>query len=113
MKSRPGEGSRFAVTIYLKFLDVQNAEAHKEDPLKNLEDLKFEGKRILLVEDHPVNAEIAKNVLQMTGLEVEWVMDGEAAVERMAGSNENSTWCSWISRCPTWTATRRLRPSGP
>ena len=88
VKSKPGEGSRFAVTIYLKFLDVQNAEAHKEDPLKNLEDLKFEGKRILLVEDHPVNAEIAKNVLQMTGLEVEWVMDGEAAVERMAGSNE-------------------------
>lgn len=88
VKSKPGEGSRFTVTIYLKFLDVQNAEAHKEDPLKNLEDLKFEGKRILLVEDHPVNAEIAKNVLQMTGLEVEWVMDGEAAVERMAGSNE-------------------------
>ena len=88
VKSRPGEGSRFAVTIYLKFLDVQNAEAHKEDPLKNLEDLKFEGKRILLVEDHPVNAEIAKNVLQMTGLEVEWVMDGEAAVERMANSKE-------------------------
>lgn len=88
VKSKPGEGSRFAVTIYLKFLDVQNAEARKEDPLKNLEDLKFEGKRILLVEDHPVNAEIAKNVLQMTGLEVEWVMDGEAAVERMAGSNE-------------------------
>lgn len=88
VKSKPGEGSRFAVTVYLKFLDVQNAEARKEDPLKNLEDLKFEGKRILLVEDHPVNAEIAKNVLQMTGLEVEWVMDGEAAVERMAGSNE-------------------------
>ena len=88
VKSKPGEGSRFAVTIYLKFLDMQNAEACKEDPLKNLEDLKFEGKRILLVEDHPVNAEIAKNVLQMTGLEVEWVMDGEAAVERMAGSNE-------------------------
>ena len=88
VKSKPGEGSRFAVTIYLRFLDVQNAEARKEDPLKNLEDLKFEGKRILLVEDHPVNAEIAKNVLQMTGLEVEWVMDGEAAVERMAGSNE-------------------------
>lgn len=88
VKSKPGEGSRFAVTIYLKFWDVQNAEAHKEDPLKNLEDLKFEGKRILLVEDHPVNAEIAKNVLQMTGLEIEWVMDGAAAVERMADSSE-------------------------
>ena len=88
VKSKYGEGSRFTVTIYLKFVDVQNAEPQKEDPLKNLEDLKFEGKRILLVEDHPVNAEIAKNVLQMTGLEIEWVMDGEAAVERMAGSNE-------------------------
>ena len=88
VKSKPGEGSRFTVPIYLKFVDVQNAEPHKEDPLKNLEDLKFEGKRILLVEDHPVNAEIAKNVLQMTGLEVEWVVDGEAAVERMANSKE-------------------------
>ena len=88
VKSKYGEGSRFTVTIYLKFVDVQNAEARKEDPLKNLEDLKFEGKRILLVEDHPVNAEIAKNVLQMTGLEVEWVVDGEAAVERMANSKE-------------------------
>ena len=88
VKSKYGEGSRFTVTIYLKFVDVQNAEPHKEDPLKNLEDLKFEGKRILLVEDHPVNAEIAKNVLQMTGLEIEWVMDGEAAVERMANSKE-------------------------
>lgn len=88
VKSKPGEGSRFTVTIYLKFVDVQNAEPHKEDPLKNLEDLKFEGKRILLVEDHSVNAEIAKNVLQMTGLEVEWVVDGEAAVERMANSKE-------------------------
>ena len=88
VKSKPGEGSHFTVTVYLKFVDVQNAEPHKEDPLKNLEDLKFEGKRILLVEDHPVNAEIAKNVLQMTGLEVEWVVDGEAAVERMANSKE-------------------------
>jgi len=88
VKSKYGEGSRFTVTIYLKFQDVRNAESHKEDPLKNLEDLKFEGKRILLVEDHPVNAEIAKNVLQMTGLEIEWVMDGEAAVERMANSKE-------------------------
>ena len=88
VKSKPGEGSRFTITIYLKFLDVQNAEPHKEDPLKNLEDLKFEGKHILLVEDHPVNAEIAKNILQMTGLEIEWVMDGAAAVERMAGSSE-------------------------
>ena len=88
VKSKPGEGSRFTVTIYLKFVDVQNAQPRKEDPLKNLEDLKFEGKRILLVEDHPVNAEIAKNVLQMTGLEVEWVVDGEAAVERMANSKE-------------------------
>ena len=88
VKSKPGDGSRFTVTIYLKFVDVQNAEPHKEDPLKNLEDLKFEGKHILLVEDHPVNAEIAKNILQMTGLEIEWVMDGAAAVERMAGSSE-------------------------
>ena len=119
VKSKPGEGSRFAVTIYLKFLDVQNAEAHKEDPLKNLEDLKFEGKRILLVEDHPVNAEIAKNVLQMTGLgmtisqSLVRMMGGDIQVKSKPGEGSRFTVTIYLKFVDVQNADRRLRPSGP
>ena len=52
-------------------------------PLKKIEDLDLTGHRILLAEDNLINAEIAKNILQMTGLEVEWVEDGQEAADRM------------------------------
>lgn len=43
----------------------------------------FSGRRILLVEDHKVNAEIVTEYLTYTGIEVEVVYDGTEAVDRM------------------------------
>lgn len=43
----------------------------------------FTGKRILLVEDHKVNAEIVKEYLEYTGISVDVVYDGTDAVERI------------------------------
>lgn len=43
----------------------------------------FRGKRVLLVEDHKVNAEIIAEYLRYTGIQVETVYDGMQAVERM------------------------------
>ena len=44
----------------------------------------FSGRRILLVEDHKVNAEIVTEYLNYTGIEVEVVNDGTEAVDRMS-----------------------------
>lgn len=44
----------------------------------------FSGKRILLVEDNELNAEIAVEILEMAGLTVETADNGRAAVERIA-----------------------------
>ena len=44
----------------------------------------FSGRRILLVEDHRVNAEIVTEYLNYTGIEVEVVNDGTEAVDRMS-----------------------------
>ena len=41
------------------------------------------GRRALLVEDNELNAEIAVEILKMTGLEVEYAADGTEAVDRM------------------------------
>ncbi|MBP5292128.1 MAG: response regulator [Lachnospiraceae bacterium] len=55
-------------------------------PLRTLEELKLNGRKILLAEDQEINAEIATDFLEMTGLEVDWACDGEQAVEKFAAS---------------------------
>lgn len=40
------------------------------------------GRRVLLAEDNELNMEIAVEILQMMGIEADWVGDGEAAVKR-------------------------------
>lgn len=92
VESRYGEGSRFTVTIFLKLRDgarAADAARSEEAPLSRFEQLRLEGHRVLLAEDHPLNAEIALNILRMTGLEVDHVPDGAACVERIAGTPEN------------------------
>lgn len=52
-------------------------------PLDGLVRESFSGARALLVEDNELNAEIAKEVLGMLGLEVEYAPNGKAAYDRM------------------------------
>jgi len=41
------------------------------------------GKRVLLVEDHPINQEVAAELLRVVGLRVDVLADGEQAVQRV------------------------------
>ncbi len=50
------------------------------------EQASFEGRRALLVEDNEMNAEIAMEILGMSGLTVEWATNGREAVERFVAS---------------------------
>lgn len=47
------------------------------------------GKRILLVEDNPLNMEIARELISMTGAVIEEATDGEAALTKITQSDEN------------------------
>ncbi len=49
----------------------------------------FSGRRALLVEDNFLNAEIAGEILEMTGLSVEYAKDGKEAVDIMSNAEEN------------------------
>ena len=53
-------------------------------PLEQLETMNFSDHRVLLVEDNELNAEIATELLKMTGLMVERAADGTEAVDRMS-----------------------------
>ena len=59
-----------------------------ETPLAAMEALDLTGRRVLLVEDNDLNAEIATEVLKMTGIAVEHAQDGIEAVDMMAASPE-------------------------
>ena len=61
-------------------------EADPDAPLHELEDLDLSGRRVLLAEDQEINAEIAIDFLEMTGLKVDWARDGAQAVEMLAAS---------------------------
>ena len=52
--------------------------------------LDLNGKKVLLVEDNELNAEIAMELLQMTGMEIDWAENGNIAVEKFEKSAINT-----------------------
>jgi PAS domain S-box-containing protein len=92
VESRPGEGSVFWFTAWLKKgegvshpRERYKAEADAEQLI--LRD--FAGARILLAEDNPVNQEVAKEILENVALTVDLANNGLEAV-RMAGERAYS-----------------------
>ncbi len=82
VESVPGRGSTFWFTARLGVVTGQHGDAMEANamPLDSLR-AEFGGKRVLLVEDEPVNREIAQQFLRQAGLEVEVAQDGLEAVE--------------------------------
>ena len=84
--SKLGEGSEFVVT-----LELANPEKHEEDiedvtDGEAAEESSLEGKKVLLVEDNDVNAEIATLVLSEHGIVVERASNGQEGFDMV---NEN------------------------
>ncbi len=90
VESKLGEGTKFTVTIFLKLQKNRDKATgisgdNASDGAYTLEELQrknFNGKRALLVEDNELNAEIAKEIIGMTGIEIERVSNGKLAVEQ-------------------------------
>lgn len=81
VESVPGDGSQF----YFQIRFSLGSEISKEDPiLSDPADLR--GKRVLLVEDNDLNAEIAAALLENQDILVERAADGEKAVKQFLAS---------------------------
>ncbi|MEG0157618.1 MAG: response regulator, partial [Anaerovoracaceae bacterium] len=50
-------------------------------------DFDFTGKKVLLVEDHPLNVEVAKQLLSRKGFQVEHAENGVMAIEKFASAS--------------------------
>lgn len=88
VQSKENEGCEF--TVYLDFPFAEKPKERKEQ-LGDASSFEFpEGVKILLCEDHPLNARIAIRLLQMKGAEVTWKENGELGVEAYKASEPNT-----------------------
>ncbi|MDO4486674.1 MAG: response regulator [Bacillota bacterium] len=78
--SKPLFRSRLAKTFSAL---VSEDEPVQQEPLVELGSIDLTGRRALLVEDNKLNAEIAAEILGMTGISVEHAIDGMEAVDLM------------------------------
>ncbi len=116
VESELNKGTRFTVTIFLKLQEAggtvsqadpagpsapagddgqsshglpgQPADGKKQSALEEIAAQDFSGKRALLVEDNEINAEIAGEILGMTGLAIERAKNGKEAVDAMAAAED-------------------------
>ncbi len=87
VESEKGRGTTFTVLLPLTLSQdsVQLLKAKKEES-SQVEQTYFKRKRILLVEDHPLNVEVAKRLLTKKEMIVEVAENGQIALEKFSKS---------------------------
>ena len=82
VESEFGKGSTFTITLKHRIADESYyVKNHAENPETYSEIL--QGRKVLLVEDNDLNAEIAEAILERSGLKTERVEDGIQCVNRI------------------------------
>ncbi len=82
VESEKGKGSVFVITVPLVYAGKEEKKEQKEEGGVD----SLEGRRILIVEDNPENAEIVEDLLELEGVETEHAENGLIAVEMMERS---------------------------
>ncbi len=89
VESLPGKGSTFWFTVVLGKANALHQAAPAPGWLAAEAAIRaqYAGRRILLVEDEPINQEVARELLSMVGLIVDLAADGRQAVAMAAQGN--------------------------
>ena len=90
LESEPGVGSCFDFELILPIVEeaIPSESLHDEThKCLSLEEEKFCGQRVLVVEDHPINQEVVFSQLEQMGLEVTLADNGAQGVEEVRQNN--------------------------
>ena len=82
-KSELGIGTTFTLILPFRLREPGTEEMPLNEPGELSDTPDFAGKKALLVEDNELNREIAADILEDAGLQVETAEDGSVAVERL------------------------------
>ncbi|MDE6075593.1 MAG: response regulator, partial [Clostridia bacterium] len=86
VESEMGKGSEFTVKFCFKVaekpVESQRAEKAGAEETEKAE-VRFDGKKLLLVEDNELNKEIAQTILETVGFVIDTADDGSVAVQKM------------------------------
>ena len=86
----PGSGTNIIIRLKFRLAeesDMPSEENSSDSAAAGETQFDFSGKRILLVEDNPVNMEIAKMILENAGLQIETAQNGKIALDMVAASD--------------------------
>ena len=112
VESRQGSGTKFTVDISFDIASKEEVYG-SQDTIKSSAIHTIKGKRILLVEDNELNAEIAKTVLEDVGALITRVENGQQAVElfkeKPAGTFDAILMDLMMPVMDGYTATRKIR----
>lgn len=87
VRSELGKGTEFTVELEIEIADETQA-MHEEE--KTEQAFNFQGKRVLLVEDHPLNTELAVLLLEEVHVEVTTAENGKAALDKLLAAKSAS-----------------------
>lgn len=88
-ESKLGEGSTLTVNLMLRLQTEKDAKDYvRQITPDDVSSVDLSSKRVLLVEDNEINAEIAGEILGLTGINVEFAVNGKEAVEKIAGCQD-------------------------
>ena len=108
LHSSPGEGSEFLIRLPYQPSQALQPVSQAEQPLAS-----YAGKRLLLVEDHPVNQLLAIKLLEKFGIAPDLAENGQQALEKASSNHYDLI----LMDCQMpvmdgYTATQRLRQQG-
>lgn len=78
VESELGKGSKFTVIVYLKLDDMTESDLAA-----------YSGLSVLVVDDEETACESTCEMLRSLGMKAEYVLDGDAAVQRLQAENDN------------------------
>ncbi|MBQ9662600.1 MAG: amino acid permease [Oscillospiraceae bacterium] len=111
----PGSGTEFVIRLKLRLAEAKDIPGtrEEEEPAGEKTDVDFTKIRLLLVEDNPVNMEIAAMILEQMGFTVDKAENGKLAVDRVAASEPGTYGAVLMDiQMPVmdgYTATREIR----
>jgi signal transduction histidine kinase/CheY-like chemotaxis protein len=86
VQSTVGQGSVFTVTLIFKTVPASQVQVARQQAQQTAGSQNLQGGHVLVCEDHPINQELVRMLLEKKGLQVEMAEDGQKGLDLFCAS---------------------------